>query len=463
MITTGTTSGGRAGRVATAVLAVLLAVTGAVLTAPAATAADAAPTRAAVFTRGADPGARVVTLTMDADWYTPGDVTRVLQILRDDGITAGFGLTGRYVERYPEQVRAIAAAGHKLINHSYDHPAFTGLTTAQRADQLDRAEAAFRRLGLSTDGWFRAPYRDGYLDDGVRADLAARGYWISYDWTFDTTGYRGASTEVILDRVRRYTVPGGIVLMHLSTESTDTAALPAVIATLRGMGYGFTDPSRSITRGAIGGHYAGLGAQRSVLGVPRTEEVVATTSGTAVQWFDTGRMYWREGLGAREVHGAIMARYAGLGSVRSFLGFPLTDETPTPDGTGRYNHFEGGGSLYWTPATGARLVYGAIRTKWASMGWERGFLGYPVSDEVGVTAGRASRFQGGTVYWSATTGAHEVHGAILGRYLALGGTASRLGLPVSDEYAVPGGRRSDFRGGWLRWDAATGAVNTGYA
>ena len=166
MITTGTTSGGRAGRVATAVLAVLLAVTGAVLTAPAATAADAAPTRAAVFTRGADPGARVVTLTMDADWYTPGDVTRVLQILRDDGITAGFGLTGRYVERYPEQVRAIAAAGHKLINHSYDHPAFTGLTTAQRADQLDRAEAAFRRLGLSTDGWFRAPYRDGYLDDG---------------------------------------------------------------------------------------------------------------------------------------------------------------------------------------------------------------------------------------------------------------------------------------------------------
>lgn len=78
-------------------------------------------------------------------------------------------------------------------------------------------------------------------------------------------------------------------------------------------------------------------------------------------------------------------------------------------------------------------------------------------------AGRASQFQGGNVYWSATTGAHEVHGAILSRYLALGGTAGRLGLPVSDEYPVPGGRRSDFRGGWLRWDAVTGVVTAGYA
>ena len=76
--------------------------------------------------------------------------------------------------------------------------------------------------------------------------------------------------------------------------------------------------------------------------------------------------------------------------------------------------------------------------------------------------GKKVRFQGGTVYWSGTTGAHEVHGAILGRYLALGGTGGRLRLPVTDEYGVPGGRRSDFQGGWVRWDAATGATTVGY-
>ena len=34
-----------------------------------------------------------------------------------------------------------------------------------------------------------------------------------------------------------------------------------------------------------------------------------------------------------------------------------------------------------------------------------------------------------------------------------------LGDPVTGEYAVPGGRRSDFVHGSLRWDAATGVVD----
>lgn len=448
-------------RGAALVAAVVLALVGLAVAAPAAGAADVAPAQAAVLTRAVDPAARTVTLTMDADWYTSGDVPRVLQILRDNGITAGFALTGRYVERYPDQVRAIAAAGHRLINHSYDHPYFTRLTSAQRLDQLARAEAAFARLGLTTDGWFRAPYRDGYLDPAVRTDLARGGYWINYDWTFDTTGYLGVSRDVILDRVRRYTVPGAIVLMHLSSDSTDTAALPDVIATLRGLGYGFTDPGRSATVGAIGAHWAALGGSGSVLGPPRTVESVASTAGTAVQWFRNGRMYWHPATGAHEVHGAIAGRYVGLGSVTSFLGFPVTDETGTPDGTGRFNHFAGDGSIYWTPGTGAQVVRGAIRAKWASLGWERGFLGYPVTDEVAVPGGRASSFRGGGVYWSGATGAHEVHGAILGRYLALGGPGGVLRLPVSDEYPVAGGRRSDFQGGWIRWDATTGAVTVG--
>jgi len=52
-------------------------------------------------------------------------------------------------------------------------------------------------------------------------------YYINFDWTFDTSGYRGASTSIILDRVRRYTVPGAIVLMHPGAGSTDPQALPS--------------------------------------------------------------------------------------------------------------------------------------------------------------------------------------------------------------------------------------------
>ncbi|WP_020422864.1 polysaccharide deacetylase family protein [Amycolatopsis sp. ATCC 39116] len=427
-----------------------------------ASAADAPPASANVFTRAYDTTTKNVTLTFDADWWSAGNPGEVLRILRENGITAAFALTGRYVEKYPDQTRALISAGHKLINHSYDHPYFTQETQASRWSQLDRAEAAYNRLGFTSAGWFRAPYRDGYLDAGVNRDLAARGYYVNYDWTYDTTGYQGASLDTILARVRQYTVPGGTILMHLGDDSTDTAALPSIISTLRGMGYGFTDPYRSVTKGLIGAKYAALGAQRSVLGVPRTGEMVATTSGTsAVQWFDIGRIYWRNDIGTFEVHGAIGGKYFGMGSVTSFLGFPRTDETTTPNRIGRFNHFQGG-SIYWSPPTGPHTVYGAIRDKWASLGWETGFLGYPVSDEVAVTGGRASQFQGGNVYWSAATAAHEVHGLILSRYIAVGGTGSRLGLPVSDEYGISTGRRSDFRGGFITWNATTGAVTVTY-
>jgi len=46
----------------------------------------------------------------------------------------------------------------------------------------------------------------------------------------------------------------------------------------------------------------------------------------------------------------------------------------TADDRGRCRDFEHG-PIYWTPQTGAREVHGAIRDKWASMGWERSRLG----------------------------------------------------------------------------------------
>lgn len=82
---------------------------------------------------------------------------------------------------------------------------------------------------------------------------------------------------------------------------------------------------------------------------------------------------------AFEVHGDIRAKYDALGGANG-LGLPLTDETTTPDGIGRFNHFERG-SIYWTPRTGPMVVRGAVRDRWATSGWERGPLGYPVRDQ----------------------------------------------------------------------------------
>jgi uncharacterized protein with LGFP repeats len=87
----------------------------------------------------------------------------------------------------------------------------------------------------------------------------------------------------------------------------------------------------------------------------------------------------------------------------SFLRYLVTDETGTPDGVGRFNHFANNGSIYWTPSTGAWSIHGDIRAKWASLGWERTCLGYPVSDEFAISGGRQSNLQHGFITWDART------------------------------------------------------------
>ena len=91
-------------------------------------------------------------------------------------------------------------------------------------------------------------------------------------------------------------------------------------------------------------------------------------------------VYFGKDIGAFEVHGDIRAKYNALGGANGLLGLPVTDETGTPDGVGRFNHFQGG-SIYWTPSTGPMMVRSSIRDVWAAQGWETGPLGYPVADE----------------------------------------------------------------------------------
>lgn len=161
---------------------------------------------------------------------------------------------------------------------------------------------------------------------------------------------------------------------------------------------------------AIDDKYAALGGPGGFLGRPvdagAGNAEMSTADGRGrFRDFEGGSIYWSPQTGVQEVHGEIRVKWAQLGGVGKFLGFPLTDESGTPDGRGRYNHFQGG-SIYWTPETRAHEVHGAIRDHWASMGWERSRLGYPTSDERGTSDGhgRYSEFQGGAIFWTSEGG-----------------------------------------------------------
>jgi hypothetical protein len=104
--------------------------------------------------------------------------------------------------------------------------------------------------------------------------------------------------------------------------------------------------------------------------------------------------------------------------------------------------------------------FSGINAKFQELGGCASFLGAPTSEEGNCPDGRGGfrHFERGSIYWSPQTDAHEVHGAIHAKWASLGWERSRLGYPKTDEYDIAGGRRSDFEHGSISWDATSGAV-----
>lgn len=183
------------------------------------------------------------------------------------------------------------------------------------------------------------------------------------------------------------------------------------------------------------------------------------------QDYQNGRIYWTRAAGAFWVHGDILTRYQKLGGEAGHLGLPVTDETPTPDKAGRFSDFEGG-SIYWHPKTGAFEVRGAIRDHWRAVGAEN--FGYPVTDELTTPDERgrynhfidvlhSTNFSDRSIYWTPTTGAHHVQGPLRQRWAELGWEKSFLGYPVGDLTGWSGdgdtGLSSQFERGTLLWSS----------
>lgn len=150
-------------------------------------------------------------------------------------------------------------------------------------------------------------------------------------------------------------------------------------------------------------------------GVPSTDELTTSRGDGRFNFFNNGSVsiHWTTRTGAYAVWGDILKKWAQLNWENGPMGYPVTDETGTPDGIGRFNHFEGG-SIYWTPNTGANAVWGDIRKRWESLGWEKSYLGYPTSDEVDFPeGGRVNTFQNGGIYWWPDTGAIDLRDVIV--------------------------------------------------
>lgn len=199
--------------------------------------------KARVVERGATTR-RVVALTFDAG-ADRGYAERILDTLRDVGVVASFGMTGKWAEQNPDLVARMVDEGHLLFNHTYSHASFTGfspqttpLTAEQRRREIERTETVLQAIaGVDLKPYFRPPYGD--YDEAMLTQLGRLGYTHSVMWTVDSLGWNGYSAGRIVERCLAAAAPGAIMLFHVGADSQDAAALPELIRRLRAAGYGF--------------------------------------------------------------------------------------------------------------------------------------------------------------------------------------------------------------------------------
>ncbi len=209
--------------------------------------------------------------------------------------------------------------------------------------------------------------------------------------------------------------------------------------------------------GSIWGLYVSLD-DIGPLGVLITDEIAGNKAGSRRSTFTAGTIYWSAATGAVPVVGHLYVDYERLGGPGGVLGLPTAFSSAVNGGLEQV--FEAGRMYYRNGDGAAHEVHGAILGQFLATGGV-GTWGFPLTDEVDATSngtaiGRLSDFAGATFYWSGGTGAHEVHGAIRDYYRQHAGAASELGLPTSDEMDIPGGsgRMNTFIGGALLWNGA---------
>jgi uncharacterized protein with LGFP repeats len=214
---------------------------------------------------------------------------------------------------------------------------------------------------------------------------------------------------------------------------------------------------------AIDDKYTQLGGASGFLGSPKGAEVQCSDPTLRKRDYAYGSIYFQKAQPAAfEVHGDIAKKYYSLKADVGFLTYPISDELVLPDCIGRVSHFNGG-DIYWSPATGAFEVHGAILGRYMSIGGPQSPLGYPISDEANTSdnTGRWNQFQFGVIFWKNGVGAHEIHGAILARWKSLNQQAGSLGYPLTNEIPVAtpaGGRQNKFEHGTILWTPAGGAI-----
>lgn len=187
----------------------------------------------------ADTQEKVVALTYDDGPYPPY-TNQLLDILYRYQVKATFFEIGRNIEKNPEIVPMIVAAGNELANHSYSHKDMIFKPREYLLSEIEKTDKLLQELGVKQDSIsFRPPWGRRFV---VLSYLLSQMHKKLIMWDVDSQDYEKTLTaEDIANRVIDNVRSGSIVVMHDGggNRSKTVAATEIIVKSLHSKGYAF--------------------------------------------------------------------------------------------------------------------------------------------------------------------------------------------------------------------------------
>ena len=181
---------------------------------------------------------RKVAITFDAAWGN-SDLLEILDILTKYDAKATFFVTGKWIDKYPDDIKLIHNKGHSVENHSDQHPHVAQIgSDSLRSDTIACNEKIQNVLGV-TSKYYRAPY--GEYNNNMMRIIEDELNMKVIQWDTDSRDWQeSASVDSIVKYVMNDIKGGSIALFHVDAKPKCTApALDIILDKLKSENYEF--------------------------------------------------------------------------------------------------------------------------------------------------------------------------------------------------------------------------------
>ena len=189
------------------------------------------------------PAEKLVAITFD-DGPRRDTTERLLDGLAERDASATFFLIGKQIAGNEDLVERMAAEGHQVGSHTWNHVRLLGVSRDILREEVDRTQAALEALLGEGDYWLRPPY--GAVDETDRRLISVP----MIKWSVDPRDWELLDAEQVTAAVLEHAGPGQIILLHDIYPTSVDAAL-AVVDTLQGQGYRFVTVAELLENGGI--------------------------------------------------------------------------------------------------------------------------------------------------------------------------------------------------------------------